>query len=281
MLAYVAYRCAEAVAVALPRAVAEWLARRVARLIFALRLPARRRLEANLAWLAGASDTDRAVLDPRRRTAQARAAFEHFALSVTEFLRLPRRADRELSDVEVRGREHLVAAAGSGAGVIVLSAHVGSWERGAAYLAALGKSVRLVARPHANARVERFFARRRERWRVSRLCGRPLWLAASRALRRREWVALTADRDAPALSARGIARPSVCAWVAALSRRTGALILPAVMLRLADGRYAACFERPLTPESCLNGGYRDALRRLLVSHAEQWSAFEPLPEWLA
>jgi hypothetical protein len=58
-------------------------------------------------------------------------------------------------------------------------------------------------------------------------------------------------------------------------------VLPAVMLRLADGRYAACFEPPLSPEACLSGGYRDAIRRHLEAEPGQWFAFEPLPEGLA
>jgi KDO2-lipid IV(A) lauroyltransferase len=258
---------------------AQRLARTLARVAFALAKAPRRRLEENLGWLAGPATRPRAEVP----SSQARAAFEHFALSVTDFLRLSAQSGGEIAgEVEVRGREHLAAAQESGSGVIVLSAHAGCWERGAAYLAALGRPVHVVARAHASPSVERFFARRRERWRVFRLCGGPLWLAACRALRRREWVALAGDRNAglQTPAARG-GRSSLCAWVAALSRRTGAMVLPAVMLRLGDGRYAACFERPLAPDARLNQGYRDALRRLLADHAEQWSAFEALPEWLA
>lgn len=73
----------------------------------------------------------------------------------------------------------------------------------------------------------------------------------------------------------------MCRWAAALARRTGALVLPAVMVRLADGRHAACFEPPLSPGACVSGGYREAMRRHLERHPEQWCAFEPLPEGLA
>src|SRR5262249_20715321 len=98
--------------------------------------------------------------------------------------------------IEVRGRQHLDAALASGRGVIVLSAHLGNWEWGAAYLAARVARLHVAARPHASRWVESFFARRRGSWGVSRLRGRPLWLAASRALRRREWIALMGDRPA-------------------------------------------------------------------------------------
>jgi KDO2-lipid IV(A) lauroyltransferase len=281
MMALLGYLSAEWLARALPHSWADRLAVTIARLTFAFRPPARRQLEANLAWLAGREPVAPAGHDPRRLERQARAAFEHFALGVTDFLRTPRSTTGLIAGVEVRGREHLEAAERAGRGVIVLSAHSGCWEWGAAYLAALGRNVHVVARPHASPQVERFFAVRRGRFRVARLNGRPLWIHASRALKRREWVALTGDRDAHAESRDRAPRTSVCAWVAALSRRTGALILPAVMLRLDNGRYAACFDRPLTPQACRDGGFRDALRHLLGEHAEQWSAFEPLPEWLA
>jgi KDO2-lipid IV(A) lauroyltransferase len=279
MLALSVYLSAEFIARVLPGRLVERFAVRLARIAFWLRLPARRRLEENLAWLERPARSRVPAVSLRSR---ARAAFEHFALSIVDFLRLSRLDGHELRDrIEVRGAEHLALAEASGRGVIVLSAHSGCWEWGAAYLAALGQRVHVVARQHSSPWVERFFARRRERWRVSRLCGGPLWIAASRALRAREWVALTGDRDAAIRLADRVAKPSVCAWVAALSRRTGALILPAVMVRLGNGRYAACFDRPLTAESCLDGGYRDALRRLLAGHGEQWSAFEPLPACLA
>ena len=66
-----------------------------------------------------------------------------------------------------------------------------------------------------------------------------------------------------------------------IAQRTGALVLPAVMLSLGGGRYAACFEPPLTPDACQAGGYRDAMRRHLVRHPGQWFAFEPFSPELA
>jgi lauroyl/myristoyl acyltransferase len=132
----------------------------------------------------------------------------------------------------------------------------------------------MVARPHASPRVEAFFARRRAAWGVARLGGHPLWLAASAALRRREWVAMMGDRPAPG------ARGSLCAWAAALARRTGAVVLPATMTRLSDGRYLACFDAPLDATSFPEGRYREAMLRHLRRAPGQWFAFEPLPETL-
>ena len=244
-----------------------WLADRLgvwlARGVFVLRPRARRAAEQNLLRLEPR-------LDPSQRRRMARASFEHFALTLVEFLRRGHGASHGRADVVVvRGRRHLERALATGRGVILLSAHLGNWERGAAFVAASGASLRIVARPHPNRWVDGFFRRRRLRMGVETLEGRPLWTRAAGALRRGEWVALLGDR------AQGGSAP--CSWAAALARRTGALLLPAVMVRVAPRRYAACFGAPLTPASCAAGGYRAAMRPFLRRYPTQWCAFEALP----
>jgi hypothetical protein len=59
------------------------------------------------------------------------------------------------------------------------------------------------------------------------------------------------------------------------------MVLPAAMLRIGPGRYAACFEPPLTPGPDAGGSYRAAVRRFLERYPSQWCAFDALPEGLA
>ena len=266
MLAILGYLTADLAVRLMPARWADTLAVGLARLVFAAGPPARRALEINLARLLCGTTV------AARRTI-AREAFEQFALALVDFLRLGRLDRRALGDaIEVRGAEHLERARAAGRGVIVLSAHLGNWEWGAAWLAEHGAPLSVVARPHPNRWVERFFRQRRIARGVTMLPGRPVWPGAARALRRREWVALMGDR-------RG-AGGSECAWASALARRTGALVLPAVMLRIAPGRYAACFEPPLSPEACAGVGYRAAIHRHVERHPAQWFAFELLPDSL-
>ncbi len=271
MLSGLLYVLADALARLLPARVADSLAVALARVAFAVRVPARVRLEENLARLMEVGP-DRRVRD------KAREAFGNFALTFVDVLRLGHLSPARLAaSLEVHGAEHLQAARASGRGVILLSAHLGNWELGAAWLAAGGAPLHLVARPHPSPWVERLYARRRGAWGVRVVPDRPLWRAAACALRRREWVALMADR-APRRPGR---RTSACAWAAALSRRTGALVLPAVIVRLPDRRYAAYFETPLEPAAVRADGFVEWVRRHLRQHAGQWFAFEPLPEGLA
>ncbi|MBI1798532.1 MAG: lysophospholipid acyltransferase family protein, partial [Candidatus Eisenbacteria bacterium] len=214
------FRLAEWMVRNLPRKLTLALGLALARAAFALGVPARRALESNLAPLVG-----------RRAPAEraARAGFEHFARAFIEFLELEGMSlERLEAAVELQGGEHLEAARASGRGVIVLSAHLGNWEWGAARLALRGPRLHIAARRHGTVGVESIFDRRRRTFGLERVCERPLWVGVARLLRAREWVALMGDRAAPGT------RHSVCAWAAALARRTGALVLPAVTVRVAD-----------------------------------------------
>jgi KDO2-lipid IV(A) lauroyltransferase len=269
MLQILSYLAADQLALRLPVPAAEQLGVAIARVAFALPLPARRFALVNQSRLGGSGGG----LPASRR---ARQSFEHFALALVDFLRLAR-LEREqlLAAVEVSGAEHLAAARAGGRGVVLLSAHVGGWEWGAAWLAAQRPRLHLLARPHPSRPVEGFFARRRARWGVQRLVGRPLWVRATRALRRGEWVAVMGDRAAAGVSA------SACAWAAAVARRSGATLLPGVMVRTGSGRYAAHFAPALDPGEDVGPRYRELLAGWLARHAAQWCAFEPLPEPLA
>jgi lauroyl/myristoyl acyltransferase len=267
MLAVLAYRAAAAVAGVLPAPVADALATAVARLSFAARVPARAALEDNLRRVLPA-------LAPGDRRDCARGAFVSFALAFTRFLR--RQASDGFAPLAIVGREHLEAARSSGRGVIVLSAHLGDWESGAAAIAAEGVPIHLAARPQATRSIERLFAERRSAGGVGVLPVTSAFASMASVLRRREWVALMADRGAGMGGG-----ASICAWAAVLAQRTGALVLPVVCVRDARGELALHVEPPLSPGRCRDGVFRGTLLSWLARWPEQWAAFEPLPEGLA
>jgi lauroyl/myristoyl acyltransferase len=265
MLAVLGYRIAAVLARVLPAHLADGLAVAFARLAFHCRVPARAALEGNLARLLPG-------LPARRVRRHARRAFESFARSFAAFLRGP----AESAGAEVVGREHLERARRSGRGVIVLSVHLGHWEGGAAALAARGCALHLAARPQAHAPLERLFADRRGAAGVRPLPPGRLLPSASAVLRRGEWVALMADRG-PARTGGA----SVCAWAAALAQRTGALVLPAVFVRGADGVLRLHVEAPLEAGACRDGAFLGTMRSWLERWPDQWAAFEALPEGVA
>src|SRR5262245_53814903 len=187
MHALFGYLLADLMVRVLPARVSHALAAVLARLLFALRLPARRALEDNLRRVSPALSA------PERRRF-GREAFEHFAASLVEFLRLRQMSAEGLAScVEVHGRRHLNAARRAGRGVIVLSAHAGSWECGAAWMAARGIPLHVVARAHSHPWVDRLFVRRRAERGVGTIPERPVWTRAARLLRQGEWVALMGE----------------------------------------------------------------------------------------
>jgi KDO2-lipid IV(A) lauroyltransferase len=263
--ALLGYLLADLLAGLLPASGSERLALWLARAAFDLRHPARAEIERNLAAV-------RPDLPESERIRVARLSFEQFGRSLVEFLRLRRIGARGLATrMRVRGSRHLRRAQSTGRGVIVLSAHAGNWEWGAAYLASTGRTLHVIARPHPSRWVERFFRLLRAAGGVQTLPPSPHGSAAARALRRGEWVAMMGDRSTP-----GSRRPP-CAWAAALARRTGAVLLPAVIVRTGPGRYEACFAAPISPEECAAGAYSDSMMRWLKPRLAQWQAFEALP----
>ena len=99
MIAWVAYRMADLVVRLLPAGIADRLCVALARLAFHAGLPARRAQEANLARLLG--DAPRGAI-----RARARESFEHFALALSDFLRLDSMAPEALAGaIEIHGEE--------------------------------------------------------------------------------------------------------------------------------------------------------------------------------
>ena len=231
-------------------------------------MPAREALERNLSRLR--------PVESRRLREQSLLTFEQFGLVLTDFLRLGQLSPGEINGrVQIHGAEHLEAAKRAGRGCVLVSVHAGCWEWGAAFLSSQGVPVRILARPHADREVERFFRRRRAAWGVRALEGSPLWIDAANALRRGEWVAVMGDRTVPGLHG------SLCAYAGALARRTGATLLPVAMTRLPGGHHAMWCDAPIAACAAVEGGVRAALRRHLERAPGQWFAFAPLPEGLA
>jgi lauroyl/myristoyl acyltransferase len=267
MLAAIAYSTADTLVRLLPEPWIDVAARALGRVAYWADVPARRVLETNLARIE--------ALGPRPLRSRAKRTFEQFALVVTDFLRLGHLTHHELATrIELHGARHLEAARRSGRPCVIVSLHAGCWELGVAYLAAQGVPVRVLAQPHANAAVERFFRRRRAAWGIHPLDGSPLWRAATQALRAGEWVAVMGDRAAAG------EHGDLDAWAIAIAKRTGALVLPMGMTRLRGGRHAVWCEPAIDDPARLGEVLHAALRRHLARARGQWFAFAPAPEGL-
>jgi phosphatidylinositol dimannoside acyltransferase len=198
-------------------------------------------------------------LGPAAADRLARQWFRFASCGALDAMRMRGRARALRRLVEIRGREHLEAALAGGKGVIVCSAHFGSFDCAFSLLGALGLPVTSIGRWQHNytaglSRAERRFwdfvyARRMRRHRrrpnIEPWPGR-LGVGAQAAAVLRANEVLTIAIDAPPLSsdrARTVEVPfldghaRLLPGAVALARLTGAPVLMSFLYRTADYRH--------------------------------------------
>ncbi len=243
-------------------------------------------LRANLSRILGMPEDSPEVA---RKVGQMIDA--HF-IAWGDFLRfatLPPERGAELVE-EVVGFERILEARAKGKGVLLLTAHLGNWEVGGLMLAAVRQPIHVVLVPDIYPAVERARRRLHERAgvteiRVDRSFGPTL--AVLRTLASNGIVAMQGDRDFDNTGVeieffgRGAFFPRGPLRIA---MATEATVLPAFIVRVADGRYRAILEEPLSID---RGGDREAslrrnleryvaiLERYVRQYPEQWYCFYP------
>ena len=125
-----------------------------------------------------------------------RGVFRNFAKYLVDFFRFEK-IDKQYVDesVTIEGIEHLNEAHARGKGVIVLSAHMGNWELGAAVFSIMGYPLSAVVLTHENKRINDFFTSQRRSASME-----PIEIGASlkacyRVLKHNGFLALLGDRD--------------------------------------------------------------------------------------
>ena len=190
----------------------------------------------------------------------------------------------------VVGFSRLVEGRLKGKGVVLLTAHLGNWEIGGLMLAEVKQPIHVVLVPDLFSGVERVRRRMHARAGVTEIPVDSTFLptlAVLRALDRNGIVAMQGDRD---FDNTGIAAPFFGREAYfprgpfRVAMATGAVVLPAFIVRVPGGRYRAVIEEPLSIEET---GDRDAalrrniaryvavLERYVKAYPEQWYCFYP------
>lgn len=280
---YLWYRGVAGLLRTLPRPVASELAAAAARAVATL-VPERRRIVAdNLARVLGPG-VDEATL-----ARCVRAAFASYGRYWADAARLdprePGLLDRRWS---IEGAENFLEAAAGGRGVVLALPHLGSWEIGAIWAAAMGYPLTTVAEPAAPPALFEWFVAEREA-----LGLRVLPLGGSTAtelvatLSKGGAVALLADRD---VAGDGLdvelfgATTKLPAGPAVLALRTGAVLLPCAVYHARGDRHHAVIGPPLDTErrgrlradaARVTAALARELERLIQRAPEQWHVFQP------
>lgn len=213
-----------------------------------------------------------------RRDEVAKGVFRHYGLVMGDFLRTPVRTDQEvLESAEVFGLEHLTTAESVGKGVLVVTGHLGNFERFGHYCTASGRSIAVVARDANQSEMQDRIAKVRANTRVEFLsrgeAARPILVK----LRRKELIGLLPDQNTDESFVPFFGKP--CGTVlgpAVLHQRTGAPILPAFCVRTGVGRYRIIVKEPIDLENrekepeAIMAQVNAVLESVIRDYPEQW-----------
>lgn len=227
----------------LPLPVSYWIASRLADLQYRRSSADRRAIQGNLTVVLGSNSP--AV------SRASREVFRNFAKYLIDFFRFETITPRFIAErVTLVGRHHLDAALRQGRGALLLSAHLGNYELGAAVAAGLGYPVQVVVLQHRDPRVDAFFTRQRQRAGVTPIAVGMALRQGFACLKRNQLLGILADRD---FFNHGVRLPflgrsmSVPRGPALFSVRTGAPIVPTFLVRDPGNRFRFIFEQPILP----------------------------------
>ncbi|MCR9192026.1 MAG: lysophospholipid acyltransferase family protein [Gammaproteobacteria bacterium] len=220
----------------------------------------------------------------------AQAFYSHLLTSIKETIQLRFMSEKTLCErVDVVGHERLLKIAAEGKGVLVLTAHVGSWE-----FAPLGGILNFkqfkghfhfIRRTLGLKSIERILFRRYYRAGLNVIPKRDALHQVKAALDQNHAVVFVLDQHASLVNRDGVAveffgkKAGTYRSLASLSRHTGLAVVPAAGYRLPNGRHVLAFydpipwnEYPTTQESIYRNtlAYNQALERIILAHPEQW-----------
>lgn len=220
----------------------------------------------------------------------AQAFYSHLLTSIKETIQLRFMSEKALCDrVEVVGHEHLLDIANQERGVLILTAHVGSWEfapiGGILNFKEFKGHFHFIRRTLGSKTIERFLFRRYYRAGLNVIPKQDALYQVKDALDQNHAVVFVLDQHASLVNKDGVAveffgkKAGTYRSLASLSRHTGLPVIPAAGYRLPNGRHVLAFydpiiwtEYPTNQESIYRNtlAYNQALERIILAHPEQW-----------
>lgn len=171
-----------------------------------------------------------------------RESFVNLARNMLEIFYMPNLNESNYHEyVEIDHLERMKGALAEGHGLIVITGHIGTWEWLSASVALAGLPVTAIAKTQPNQEYSRALDNLRKKVRVDIFSrGTSELLSAARALRQGKILGFLMDQDAGPGGAfiDFLGKPASTPMGAAVfSRKTGAPVIPAFILRKPDGRH--------------------------------------------
>jgi phosphatidylinositol dimannoside acyltransferase len=223
----------------------------------------------------------------------ARQSFGNYARVLVDFLRLPHVAHAEImAQASVLDLETLARAAAYDKGFILVTGHMGSWDRAGALLTGYGYPSVFLVDTFSPPALDAWVTRMRRKFRMSAVAvGNPGALREMyRALQRKEVLVLLIDTPDPSGSGIPVTffgeQTTFPAGVAQLAVRTGCPIVVAGLFRRPDFVSYDGFIRLIPPVApapdpeaaaqALTQRVASILEEAIVAHPAQWYMFRPM-----
>ena len=235
-------------------------------------------VKSNLAVVLG-PNASRSALDSK-----AREVFRNIGRNYYDMVRLPRTKPDELAkDVEIRW-DYLDEAIASGKGIIVASAHIGSFDLVIQISGARGIHFTLVTEPLLPEKLFKFVADLRSSQGHRAVSSESGGLRdVVKTLRGGGIVAITCDRTFNGIGEKTMfmGRETLLPIGAVeLAARTGSVIVPAVNFRTnGTGKFAAYFEQPIYFAAGTSHESIEYTHKHLTSRMEDWIRRHP-EQWV-
>jgi len=233
------------------------------------------------------------LLDASLKKKSARRVYREFAKTLADYFyigtRPPAQATRIISTSD--GLEHFRTAHELGKGALVITAHFGLFELGGLMLAQMGIPCAVLTYPEPTDALTQWRTRFRRGWDADTIevgTDTFAFLQIAERLRKGHFVATLIDRPHPTDNT-PVSLPNGTAYFSAgillLAAHGGVPVIPATMVRRADGAYHS---RTFPPIFIQDRGSRaetlqfysqriaDTLLPVLCAHPEQWYQFVPL-----
>jgi KDO2-lipid IV(A) lauroyltransferase len=217
--------------------------------------------------------------------------FRNFAKYLADFFRFSKLSrDYMLSHVIIEGKENIDKAMAKGKGAILLAAHIGNWEMGAAIVSSLGYPFFAIVLDHKDKRINDFFRYQRDVAGVKAISVGAQLKTCFKVLGGNNLLAIVGDRDfsGHGLKVNFFGRPAVLPrGPAFFSLRMGAPIIPTFVLRTKEDDFKMVFEKPLECESTGDrkedikntmSAYVPVIEKYIKKYPDQWYAFRSVWE---
>jgi KDO2-lipid IV(A) lauroyltransferase len=208
-------------------------------------------------------------LDADARRLLVRRCFRHFGGMAFDRLSMTRFDAEEICRrLRLEGWEHLLGAEAEGRGVLLLTAHIGSWEMMGDPVAIYRGPCYAIARPADNPRLDRQIRLLRERFGNLTIPRRGSSRKVMRALQRGERVWILADQRVhprEGIELRFLGRPATTSTLAArLALRYGTPAVPIFCYPEPHSRFRIVVRPAIRPE----GTGREAVAALTARYVE-------------